>query len=150
MKITYNQIIEEFESFATSHSQISSFNKGLASDLVQHNMLTDFTYQLMFCQLDQPATMSNGEVTITVMVYILDLSKKGLELEILSDTLLTVLDTVAHFEKLYTDNWKFVSIQKTGTAQPYIGDFDDTITGWGIPLQFKQPLQYDECQIPNK
>jgi hypothetical protein len=147
MKITYNQIIKEFQDFATSHTQVSEFANGDLWEVVQHNKLTDFTYPLLFVT-DNSASIGVGEITNSFNVLVMDQANEDTENEVKSDTLLILLDCIAHFEKLYTDNWKFVSIQKSGSAEPFTERFDDTVTGWTINIDLKQPLQYDECQIP--
>ena len=39
---------------------------------------------------------------------------------------------------------------KTSKAREKITErFDDTVTGWTMNIDFKQPLQYDECAIPD-
>lgn len=148
MKITYNQIISEFETFATNHKQINEFANGDLWEVVQHNKLTDFTYPLLFVT-DSPAALGDGEITNSFNVLVMDQANEDIENEVKSDTLLILLDFIAYFEKLYRDNWKYVSIQKSGSVEPFTERFDDTLTGWTININLKQPLQYDECQIPD-
>jgi len=148
MKITYNQIIEEFQTFATDHTQISEFANGDLWEVVQHNKLTDFKYPLMFVT-DGAANLGEGFITNSFSILVMDKAVEEFENEVKSDTLLTLLDCLAYFDKLYTDNWKYVSIEKSGSAESFTERFDDTVTGWTININLKQPLQYDECQIPN-
>lgn len=148
MKITYNQIITQFETFATNHKQISEFGKGDLWEVVQHNKLTDFTYPLLFVT-DNGASVGNGDITNSFNVLVMDQANEEVEVEVKSDTLLILLDLLAYFDKLYTDNWKYVTITKSGNVESFTERFDDTLTGWTINIDLKQPLQYDECQIPN-
>ena len=63
MKITYNQMIKEFQDFATAHKQINEFGNGDLWEVVQHDsLLKDFNYPLLFVQ-DSPATIGDGFIT---------------------------------------------------------------------------------------
>jgi len=148
MKITYNQIIKQFEDFATAHRQINEFKTGDLWEVVQKETLAELNYPMLFVQ-DSPASIGDGFITNGFNILVMDKANEGtVETEVKSDTLLILLDTIAYFEKLYTDNWKFVSIEKTGSITSFTERFDDTLTGWTMSMSLKQPLEYDECQIP--
>lgn len=148
MKITYNQIIKQFEDFATAHRQINEFNTGDLWELTQKESLAELNYPMLFVQ-DSPASIGDGFITNGFNILVMDKANEGtIETEVKSDTLLILIDTIAYFEKLYTDNWKFVKIEKTGSISSFTERFDDTLTGWTMSMQLKQPLAYDECQIP--
>jgi len=148
MKITYNQIIKQFEDFATAHRQINEFKSGDLWEIVQKESLAELNYPMLFVQ-DSPASIGEGFITNGFNILVMDKANEGtVETEVKSDTLLILLDTIAYFEKLYTDNWKFVKIEKTGSISSFTERFDDTLTGWTMSMQLKQPLEYDECQIP--
>ena len=148
MKITYNQIIKQFEDFATAHRQINQFKTGDLWEIVQKETLAELNYPMLFLQ-DSPASIGEGFITNSFNILVMDKANEGtVETEVKSDTLLILLDTIAYFEKLYTDNWKFVKIEKSGSISSFTERFDDTLTGWTMSMQLKQPLQYDECQIP--
>ena len=148
MKITYNQIIKQFEDFATAHRQINQFKTGDLWEIVQKETLAELNYPMLFVQ-DSPASIGEGFITNGFNILVMDKANEGtVETEVKSDTLLILLDTIAYFEKLYTDNWKFVKIEKTGSISSFTERFDDTLTGWTMSMQLKQPLEYNECQIP--
>lgn len=148
MKITYNQMIKEFQDFATAHKQINEFGNGDLWEVVQKETLAELNYPLLFVQ-DSPASIGDGFITNGFNILVMDKANEGtVETEVKSDTLLILLDTIAYFEKLYTDNWKFVSIEKSGSISSFTERFDDTLTGWTMSMQLKQPLEYNECQIP--
>ena len=149
MKITYNQIIKEFQDFATAHRQINEFGNGDLWEIVQHDsLLKDFNYPLLFVQ-DSPVSVGDGFITSSFNVLVMDKANEGtVETEVKSDTLLILLDVLAYFEKLYTDNWKFVKMEKNGSIDSFTERFDDTLTGWTMSISFKQPLDYNDCQIP--
>ena len=149
MKITYNQIIKQFEDFATAHKQINEFANGDLWEIVQNDsLLKDYNYPLLFVQ-DSPASVGDGFITNGFNILVMDKANEGtVETEVKSDTLLTLLDVLAYFDKLYTDNWKFVKLLKTGSVSSFTERFDDTLTGWTMSIQFTQPIEYNECQIP--
>ena len=148
MKITYNQMIKEFQDFATAHKQINEFGNGDLWEVVQKETLAELNYPMLFVQ-DSPASIGEGFITNGFNILVMDKANEGtVETEVKSDTLLILLDTIAYFEKLYTDNWKFVKIEKSGSISSFTERFDDTLKGWTMSMQLKQPLQYDECQIP--
>jgi hypothetical protein len=148
MKITYNQIIQEFQDFATAHRQINEFKVGDLWEIVQKESLAELNYPMLFVQ-DSPASIGDGFITNAFNILVMDKANEGtIETEVKSDTLLILLDTIAYFEKLYTDNWKFVKIEKSGSISSFTERFDDTLTGWTMTMSLKQPLAYDECQIP--
>jgi hypothetical protein len=148
MKITYNQIIQEFQNFANAHKQINEFKSGDLWELTQKESLAELNYPMLFVQ-DSPASIGDGFITNGFNILVMDKANEGtVETEVKSDTLLILIDTIAYFEKLYTDNWKFVKIEKTGSISSFTERFDDTLTGWTMSMQLKQPLEYNECQIP--
>jgi hypothetical protein len=145
MKITYNQIIKEFQDFATAHKQINEFKVGDLWEVVQKESLAELNYPMLFVQ-DSPASVGDGFITKSFNILVMDKANEGtIETEVKSDTLLILLDTIAYFEKLYTDNWKFVKIEKSGSISSFTERFDDTLTGWTMTMSLKQPLAYDEC-----
>ena len=148
MKITYNQMIKQFEDFANAHKQINEFKTGDLWEVVQKETLAELNYPMLFVQ-DSPANVGEGFITNGFNILVMDKANEGtVETEVKSDTLLILLDTIAYFEKLYTDNWKFVKIEKSGSISSFTERFDDTLTGWTMSMQLKQPLEYNECQIP--
>ncbi len=141
-------MIKQFEDFATAHKQINEFKTGDLWEVVQKETLAELNYPMLFIQ-DSPANIGEGFITNGFNILVMDKANEGtIETEVKSDTLLILLDTIAYFEKLYTDNWKFVKIEKSGSISSFTERFDDTLTGWTMSMQLKQPLEYNECQIP--
>jgi len=141
-------MIKQFEDFATAHKQINEFKTGDLWEVVQKETLAELNYPMLFVQ-DSPANIGEGFITNGFNILVMDKANEGtVETEVKSDTLLILLDTIAYFEKLYTDNWSFVKIEKSGSISSFTERFDDTLTGWTMSMQLKQPLEYNECQIP--
>lgn len=149
MKVTYNQIIETFQGFAEAHKQINEFGTGNLWEIVQQDsLLKQFHYPLLFVA-DSPVSVGDGIITSSFNVLVMDKANEGVvETEVKSDTLQILLDVVSYFEKLYAGDWKYVTIEKSGSIESFTERFDDTLTGWTINISLKQPLDYNECEIP--
>ena len=149
MKVTYNQIVTQLEEFANAHYQINEFNNGDLWEAVQHDQFSDFDYPLLFVK-DNPSNLAPGEINLSFDLLCMDLVNKdeSNENEVKSDTLQMLLDVVAYLEKLTTDKWYFIQINKTSSLESFTERFDDELTGWKLSITLKQPLTYNECQIP--
>jgi len=100
MKITYNQIIKQFQDFATAHKQINEFGNGDLWEVVQHDsLLKDFNYPLLFVQ-DSPATIREGFITNGFNILVMDKANEAtVETEVKSDTLLILTRYYSIFRK---------------------------------------------------
>ena len=147
MKVTYNQIISQLETFANDHYQIESFKNGDLWEAIQHNQLTDWMYPLLFV-VDQPGTLEQGSHTFSFDILCMDKATEEIENEVKSDTHQILLDVVAYMEKLITDEWYFLQIEKTSSFESFTERFDDVLTGWKININLKQPFTYNDCAIP--
>jgi len=150
MKVTYNNIITQLSTFASDHFQINSYSNGDLWEAIQHDQFNDFDYPLLFV-VDGSSNLEQGAITLGFDILCMDLVNKdeSNENEVKSDTLQMLLDVVAYMEKLTTDKWYYLQIQKTSSLESFTERFDDEVTGWKISIQLKQPNTYNECQIPN-
>jgi len=149
MKVTYNNIITKLEEFANDHYQINEFNNGDLWECVQHDQFSSFNYPLLFV-VDSSSSLEQGAINLGFDLLCMDLVDKdeSNENEIKSDALQILLDVVAYMEKLLNDEWYFLQIQKSSSLESFTERFDDELTGWKINITLKQPLTYNECQIP--
>ena len=147
MKVTYNNIITQLETFANDHYQINEFKNGDLWEAIQHNQFTDFVYPLLFV-VDTPGSLDQGSLTMSFDLLCMDKATEEIENEVKSDTLQMLLDVVAYMEKLTDDKWYFLQIEKTSTVESFTERFDDVLTGWKISISLKQPFTYNDCQIP--
>lgn len=149
MKVTYNNIITELQTFSSSHYQINEFNNGDLWEAIQHNQFADFNYPLLFV-VDAGGSLEQGALNLSFDLFCMDLVHKdeSNENEVKSDTLQILLDVVAYLEKLVDTKWYYLQIQKTGSLESFTERFDDELTGWKITITLKQPFTYNDCQIP--
>ncbi len=153
MILTYNQILKEFETFATNHKQIENFGNGDLWEIVEHNQLTDFNYPL-FWVADQPANLGDGTFTWNFNVMAMDLVSKdeSNENDVKSDMCQVLLDCVSYFEqKTATSNnvdWLKVNLVRSGTLTSFTERFSDELTGWGMNIGFRLPFSYNNCDLP--
>ena len=153
MILTYNQILKEFETFATNHKQIENFGNGDLWEIVEHNQLTDFNYPL-FWVADQPANLGDGTFTWNFNVMAMDLVNKdeSNENDVKSDMCQVLLDCVSYFEqKTATSNnvdWLKVNLVRSGTLTSFTERFSDELTGWGMNIGFRLPFSYNNCDLP--
>lgn len=147
MKVTYNNIINQLETFSSSHYQINEFANGDLWEVVQHNKFDDFTYPLVF-MVDAGGGLDQGSLTLNFDILCMDKATEENENDVKSDTLQILTDIVAYMEKLTTDKWYFLQIEKTSSLESFTERFDDTLTGWKISISLKQPFTYNDCAIP--
>ena len=153
MILTYNQILKEFETFATNHKQIENFGNGDLWEIVEHNQLTDFNYPL-FWVADQPANLGDGTFTWNFNVMAMELVNKdeSNENDVKSDMCQVLLDCVSYFEqKTATSNnvdWLKVNLVRSGTLTSFTERFEDELTGWGMNIGFRLPFSYNNCDLP--
>ena len=149
MKVTYNNIITKLEEFGASHFQINEVNNGDLFEAIQHDKFADFLYPLLFI-VDSSSNLEEGAINLGFDILCMDLVNKdeSNENEIKSDTLQILLDVVAYMDKLVADEWYFLKIVKSSSLESFTERFDDEVTGWKINITLKQPLTYNECQIP--
>ena len=143
MKVTYNNIITKLNAFCESHYQINEFNNGDLWEALEKDQFNDFLYPLVF-MVDAGGNLEEGAVNLSF--------DKGEENEndVKSDTLQILLDVVAYLEKQNTGDWYYVQILKNNSLESFTERFDDELTGWKINITLKQPLTYNECQIPKQ
>lgn len=153
MILTYNQILKEFQTFATNHKQIQNFGNGDLWEIVEHNQLVDFNYPL-FWVADQPANLGDGTFTWNFNVMAMDLVNKdeSNENDVKSDMCQVLLDCVSYFEqKTATSNnvdWLKVNLVRSGTLTSFTERFSDELTGWGMNIGFRLPFSYNNCDLP--
>jgi len=154
MVLTYNQIIDEFKSFASKHLQVNSFGNGDLWEVVEHNQLADFNYNLLWVQ-DGAVTLNNKFLSWNFNVLCMGIVQKDEkdENDVKSDTSQVLFDMLAYFEQK-TDivssgtNWMQVNLVKTGSMTSFTERFEDEVTGWVLNVGFEIPFPYDNCDLP--
>jgi hypothetical protein len=69
----------------------------------------------------------------------------GMEQEVLSDTLLILLDFLAYFQQQHAQSYKVIT---SASIDPFTERFNDRVAGNSVLIQIRQPFTWDACQIP--
>lgn len=149
MKVTYNQVIKELKAFFDSHYQVQEFRNGDLWEALETNSFDDSLYPLAFL-VDNSATTSQGSLSLSFDLLIMDLVDKGedSENEVKSDTLRIIVDTISYLEQLREGDWYSVQVNKSATANSFTEDLADGVTGWKVTITLSQPFNYNACSIP--
>lgn len=139
---TLNQIFQLIETEANAHQQIKQYGQGDVWEISPKEL--DY---LVLWAIEEGASVSERTLTYNIRLLAMDrvLPGEENEEEVLSDTLLILLDFVAYFRQLHTED---VNIQTSVSFEPFTERFDDKVTGHSCVLSLTQPYNYNKCQIP--
>ena len=153
-QITYNQQIRLFKQFADNHLFLKSFDNGQQSDIVENNDATDRIYPLMFV-IDGPATFDTGELSNNYLFLFMDIVHQNAqgqrtENEIKSDMLQIAQDFLAYLSVNPALNGLALSfvLEEGSTGNTFVERAEDNLTGWGFDITIRQPIDYNNCKIP--
>jgi hypothetical protein len=139
---TLNQIFKLIEDEATAHQQVKQYGQGDVWEISPKEL--DY---IVLWAIEEGASVSERTLTYNIRLLAMDrvLPGEENEEEVLSDTLLILLDFVAYFRQLHTED---VNIQTSVSFEPFTERFDDKVTGHSCVLSLTQPYNYNKCQIP--
>jgi len=139
---TLNQIFQLIETEANAHQQVKQYGQGDVWEISPKEL--DY---LVLWAIEEGASVSERTLTYNIRLLAMDrvLPGEENEEEVLSDTLLILLDFVAYFRQLHTED---VNIQTSVSFEPFTERFDDKVTGHSCVLSLTQPYNYNKCQIP--
>jgi len=139
---TLNQIFQLIETEANAHQQVKQYGQGDVWEISPKEL--DY---LVLWAIEEGASVSERTLTYNIRLLAMDrvLPGEENEEEVLSDTLLILLDFVAYFRQLHTED---VDIQTSVSFEPFTERFDDKVTGHSCVLSLTQPYNYNKCQIP--
>ena len=146
---TLNQHIKLFSDFATAHKQINSFDFGDPWEWYNSNKEgTDkLIYPAMFVAAGQTSVVDRA-LTTTYSIFVCDLVRHAEinENDVLSDTKLISLDLLAYLRKELSGAY---ALDLNVTLQPFSERGTDYVAGWQFDINFRETLEYNNCQIPN-
>ena len=139
---TLNEIFNLIETQATAHLQVKQYGQGDVWEIQPKEL--DY---LVLWAIEESASVTERTLTYNIRLLAMDrvLPGEENEEEVLSDTLSILLDFVAYFRQLHTED---VSIQTSVSFEPFTERFDDKVTGHSCVLSITQPYNYNKCQIP--
>lgn len=142
--MTYNQIIDTFETIATNHPQIHNFGDGLLEDI---NTIKENGGKFpVLWVIPQTAVLGeNGlKYVMRVLVFDIDETADTFRRNILSDTLSIINDVIKEFKNGDDDYY----VGGDNTAFPFTQNFADYVTGWYIDLGIETGIDNNPCDVP--
>ena len=148
--ITFNNIVERFEDFATSHFFIKSFSFGSPDDVD----LAKFTEFPLLHLVYTGATYDSGTKTYNIEVYILDVpadktDKVERQREVVSDAEQCAEDIIADIRmggNIFTFAQDYEVVNATTT--PLEEETKNVLSGVLLDLSVAIPYEWDACNAP--
>ena len=141
---TLNQIINLFNEIGEKHKQINHFYFGsFLSAMKEQNV----TYPLLVVDTIS-AGLDRNNLNLSLVVSVCDKVYKDHDNmnEVQSDTLSILSDIV---DTMDSDKWKsFSNLSGTASAQRFVDDKIDEVTGWAMNLTLTITSKKDLCAIP--
>lgn len=139
--ITLNQLVKEWEQFATDHKQINSF---FFEDYDEINA-KQIKYPSMWCMI-KPSIAQQYTVQWNFIVLFGDRLDKGRKqlLEVWSDRQSVGLDFISYLRK----SVDIYDVVINTNMEPFSEEKDDQITGWMFDISIIVPFANDICSIP--
>ena len=151
MNITYRQMIDTFETIATKHHEIHSFNSGSLSDVdLEKYDLSNFP--LMYVE-PEPVSVDAQTLTYSFTVIIADQIQEdmtGLN-DAYSEMLLILKDVIANFRQAtQTESWadQRTSLEMPISLSPFTSRFSNMLTGWAGTFNIVCQNQNNLCDVP--
>jgi hypothetical protein len=151
MNITYRQMIDTFETIATKHHEINSFNSGSLNDVDIEKMdLSKFS--LMYVE-PEPVSVDAQTMTYSFTVIIADQIQEdmtGID-DAYSETLLILKDVIANFRQaMRTESWadQTTDLQMPIALSPFTSRFSNMLTGWAGTFNIVCQNQNNLCNVP--
>lgn len=153
METTYNQIINQIETFVKNHYQINRFvnDHPLA---VNKSEGVDFPVVALY---PAESSINRSLMTLNIKAFFMDIldNDKSNEREVLSDQLQIGNDFIQYFAR-NEDNWGFYIDETTVTMEPFSENFEsledtnieDNVAGWYFDLNIIVDNVMNNCNIP--
>lgn len=140
---TLNDVIHEFNHFATDHLSIAQFE---CKPIAEKNP-NDYKYPLMYTEIIS-CNLATSETQLIVNIYMLDklLPDNTNYQDVLSDNLKTMND----FYSIYRENDSSYGfyLNDDATAEPIIFDTEDIVGGWRMPVTIQIKNSAAESNVP--
>ena len=144
--MTYNQIIDTFQSIANSHLQIHNFGDGLLEDI---NTIKENCGKFpVLWVIPQSAELGENGLNYKMRVLVFDIDETAdtFRRNILSDTLQILNDVIKNFKNDSDDYY----VGGVNTALPFTQNFADYVTGWYIDINIETGIDNNPCDNPEE
>jgi hypothetical protein len=146
--LTLNQIVSQITNLATAHEQIAESGVG---DFAEWQA-KERSYPILWV-FHESTAVSQMEIAFSIRLICADRvivgeegdDTQGHEQEVISDTLLVLLDFLAYFQQNHSQPYDVVT---SATIDPFTERLNDRLAGNSVTITIRQPFDWNKCQIP--
>lgn len=146
---TYNQIIDKLKTIALASPFVSRFGSGEIEQL-DTDSSESTAFPMCWCV---PQTVEIGENALNykfrIMVMDIDDTSDDHQQEILSDTLMTLIDIVKSFRYAGGSDYSLLE-PAYPTATPFSHNLTDYVVGWFADITIETAMPNSPCDIPQE
>jgi len=145
---SYNALIDRFKAFASGHFILKRFSHGQ----IEVSDLEKFGEYPFMHVVPSNVTYSKGMKTFSFQIVLADLprdkeEKPEYQREVLSDLQRIAEDLIAEITNHRVLFGDLITVQNV-SLEPFLEEFQHTLTGWTISLDLLVPYYWDACSIP--
>jgi len=145
---SYNALIDRFHAFASGHFILKRFSHGQ----IEVSDLEKFGEYPFMHVVPSNVSYSKGMKTFSFQIVLADLprdkeDKPEYQREVLSDLQRIAEDLVAEITNHRVLFGDLITVQNV-SLEPFLEEFQHTLTGWTISLDLLVPYYWDACSIP--
>jgi hypothetical protein len=145
---SYNALIDRFHAFASGHFILKRFSHGQ----IEVSDLEKFGEYPFMHVVPSNVTYAKGMKTFSFQIVLADMprdkeKKSEYQREVLSDLQRIAEDLVAEITNHRMLFGDLITVQNV-SLEPFLEEFQHTLTGWTISLDLLVPYYWDACSIP--
>jgi len=145
---SYNALIDRFHAFASGHFILKRFSHGQ----IEVSDLEKFGEYPFMHVIPSNVTYSQGMKTFSFQIVLADLprdkeDKSEYQREALSDLQRIAEDLIAEITNHRVLFGDLITVNNV-SLEPFLEEFQHTLTGWTISLDLLVPYYWDACSIP--
>jgi len=145
---SYNALIDRFKAFAAGHFILKRFSHGQ----IEVSDLEKFGEYPFMHVIPSNVTYSQGMKTFSFQIVLADLprdkeDKSEYQREVLSDLQRIAEDLIAEITNHRVLFGDLITVQNV-SLEPFLEEFQHTLTGWTVSLDLLVPYYWDACSIP--
>jgi len=145
---SYNALIDRFKAFASGHFILKRFSHGQ----IEVSDLEKFGEYPFMHVIPSNVTYSKGMKTFSFQIVLADLprdkeDKTEYQREVLSDLQRIAEDLVAEITNHRVLFGDLITVNNV-SLEPFLEEFQHTLTGWTVSLDLLVPYYWDACSIP--
>jgi hypothetical protein len=145
---SYNALIDRFKAFASGHFILKRFSHGQ----IEVSDLEKFGEYPFMHVVPSNVTYAKGMKTFSFQIVLADMprdkeEKPEYQREVLSDLQRIAEDLIAEITNHRVLFGDLITVQNV-SLEPFLEEFQHTLTGWTISLDLLVPYYWDACSIP--